>query len=221
MKQINLDTIDEYHKFFFHLVNWREDIVFLGVPILKNPLDLWTIQELINKNSPNVIIETGTAWGGSALFYSTFLQAQKSKGIVISVDIGKPYYIPIEYKQPIADNIFYIIGDSSIQETKQRAVEIIARYVQEPRVMVLLDSNHSYEHVTKELYLWQNLVTLDQYLIVEDTNTKLVLPEDETCNAGQAAQDWEKQTSMFLLDNKCAKEKWGFSFNNYYKKIRD
>lgn len=214
------DVVDAYHKWYYANINWRKDITYLGVPTLKSPMDLWTIQELIVANRPNVIIETGTAWGGSALFYSALFE-QLGRGTVISVDIGVPSYVPENYQRPVRGNIFYIQGDSSKEKTKLKVIDIIAKYVEYPKVMVMLDSCHAYWHVVHELDLFSPLVTTGQYLIVEDTNTDLVLPTNENVDARKAAQQWLSDRGHgFVEDKKCAEEKWGFSFNKYYRRTK-
>lgn len=228
MKLEQQSLIDEFHKNFYHRINWRKDISYLGVPILKNPLDLWSIQEIIWSNKPNVIIETGTAFGGSALFYSHILGELNTDewGIIISVDIGLPSYAPTSYQRPQRGNIFYVNGDSGDPKTKQRVIEIIARYIESPRIMVILDSDHSQVHVARELDLFAPMVSANQHLVVEDTNTSLVLPEyDDGAGAFTACMNWMLSNQSnglinaqhFMVDTTW-RERWGFSFNEYFKR---
>jgi cephalosporin hydroxylase len=105
-------------------------------------------------------METGTAEGGSGLFLATLCEA-KGTGEVISVDIearpGRPHH----------DRLTYITGSS----THQAVIERLTRRASEAEtVLVVLDSDHSYDHVLAELRAYAPLVTPGSYLVVEDTN---------------------------------------------------
>src|SRR3989338_4497676 len=65
-------VIKEFHKFFYESNIWAETYWF-GTKIYKNPFDVWVYQEIISEIKPDVIIETGTARGGSALFFAHLL----------------------------------------------------------------------------------------------------------------------------------------------------
>ena len=60
---------------------------FLGMQIMQNPADMWVIQEIIAEVQPDLVIETGTAYGGSALYYATILMSANPGGRVITIDI--------------------------------------------------------------------------------------------------------------------------------------
>ena len=143
-----------YHDALWQTTHW------MGNPILKCPTDVWSYQEILWETRPDLIIETGTWNGGSALFLATILD-YIGVGRVISVDIDavkkRPNHPRIEYRTA-----------SSIDPT---LVEEIAREAeQEKRVMVILDSDHSAEHVYKEMLVYGPLVTPGCYLVVEDSN---------------------------------------------------
>jgi len=65
-----MQAVDKFHIEFEKKRIWQ-NLSWLGVPVLTNPFDLFIIQELIFKLQPDFIIETGTAHGGSALFYAS------------------------------------------------------------------------------------------------------------------------------------------------------
>lgn len=207
--------VDTFHKLFYESVDWRSSVKFLGVPVLKNPLDLWTLQELIVSRRPNVIVETGTAYGGSALFYS-FLLEQLGWGIVVSVDVSKGTYQGQPVFRPVRGNLFFVHGDSSLEVTRDQVTGLISRYIEAPRVMVLLDSNHTYKHVRRELENLAPLTTPGQYLVVEDTNTQLVLPSyDGGKGARAAVEEYVKGRKGVFEEDEKLRERWGFSFNTW------
>jgi cephalosporin hydroxylase len=130
-----------------------------GVGVAKCPLDLFVYQEILFETRPQLLIETGSCIGGSALFYASIFD-MIGMGKVVTVD--KDAYP----HQPQHPRIDYLVG-SSVDEW-------IASQIQEKaygkRTMVVLDSLHTYEHVSRELGLYGSLVSPGCYLVVEDTN---------------------------------------------------
>ena len=147
--------------YWVHQTNW------LGEPCLQLPQDLIAMQEIIFKTRPDYIIEIGTAWGGSILFYATLQKALGGKGI-IGVDI----YIPDDLKERIAAhgaltrNVFWVEGSSIEQVTLQQVQKITGG---SQKVLILLDSHHTHDHVLDELRLYSPLVGRGSYLICGDT----------------------------------------------------
>lgn len=150
----------------FHVVFYRNrrrtwaSLNWLGVPILKCPFDLFMYQELVSELRPDVIVETGTFQGGSALYFAS-LCVLLGHGRVVSIDTdpaaGRPEHPRIEY----------ITGSSTSPDVVERVRK--ATNLAET-VFVVLDSDHAESHVARELELYSPLVTRGSYLIVEDTN---------------------------------------------------
>ncbi len=137
---------------------WRST-TWLGVRTYKCPLDLWTYQELIHRLRPDLIVETGTADGGSALFMATMCELVGS-GQVVTIDIARASAAPSHRL------LRYIVGPSTAPAT----VELVRDIAGGKRVvMVVLDSDHHRGHVLEEMRLYGPLVTRGSYLIVEDT----------------------------------------------------
>ncbi len=133
---------------------------FLGIQTLKYPTDLWVYQELISETRPDVIVETGTWHGGSALYLATVCEALgHGRVVTIDTDPGEPL--------PEHPRITYLRGSSTDPATVSRVRELAA---DAQAVMVILDSDHSEAHVLSELSIYGDLVTPGGYLIVEDTN---------------------------------------------------
>jgi cephalosporin hydroxylase len=132
---------------------------WLGTPLLKCPLDLWIYQEMIYELKPDVIIETGTHKGGSAMFMAYLLDSI-GKGKIVTIDIA-PLEMP---KHPRVD---YIIGSSTADETISKVKGMIK---EGDKVLIILDSDHRRDHVLEELRKYNALATKGSYIIVEDSN---------------------------------------------------
>lgn len=142
-----------------------EHTTWRAVPVFKYPEDLWTYQEIIMEVWPTVIVECGTAQGGSAVYFQDLLD------ILPQVPSGSGYrrrrVITIDVKDYVAthdERILYITG-SSLDVVDTVKVLIYP----DDKVMVVLDSEHLRDHVYAELNLYAPLVTVGQYLVVEDT----------------------------------------------------
>ncbi len=146
---------------------WLHQTSWLGEPILNLPEDIFMLQEIIWKTKPQYIIETGVAWGGSLLFNSMLLNYIGGKK-VIGIDI----FIPKEIKhnlnkhKKINKNIVLIKG-SSVEKNVIKKVKSIIK--NSKRVLVILDSDHTHNHVLKELEIYSRFVKKNQYLICGDT----------------------------------------------------
>jgi len=138
-----------------------------GTRVVKFPQDLILYAQVIFKRKPDYIIETGTHFGGSALFFGDMLQLIGGKK-VISIDVSHKLNPP---KHPMVE---YILGSSIDPEI----VERIRREVAGSRVMATLDSDHSTKHVLAEMRAYQNIVTVGQYMVVEDCWTRHKKPYD-------------------------------------------
>ena len=183
-------VIDEFHKLYYPVCgrnNW------LGYQVLKCPMDLMAYQQLIYLTRPDVIIETGTYAGGSALFIATVCDAI-DHGYVISIDIQNDRFKDL---LPKHQRITWLSG-SSLDVDVHKDVQHLTRGWQG---MVVLDSNHEADHVYQEMVAYASYVAKGCYMIVEDTNIggRPVVPE---CKAGpyQAVEKFLKGNHDFLWD---------------------
>ena len=140
---------------------------WLGLPIIQFPQDMVAIQELIWKTKPDIIIETGVARGGSLMLSASILHLLNEKGKVIGVDIDiRPHNRSAIESHPLAFRIELVQGSSIDQLT----LDQVKKYIHpDKKVMVILDSNHTHDHVLKELDIYSPLVTKGCYLVVMDT----------------------------------------------------
>lgn len=152
-------VLDEFHRLAYGGQTWRQ-VSFLGVDLLKNPLDLWIYQELIYRIRPDLIIETGTMFGGSAFYLATMCDLV-GNGRVVTIDItDRP-------NRPAHPRLTYLTGSSTSEEI---LTEVKGMVAEAGPVMVILDSDHSCGHVLEELHRYSPFVTPDSYVVVEDTN---------------------------------------------------
>lgn len=137
---------------------------WLGFPILQIPEDMIRMQEVIARVKPDVIVETGVAHGGSVIFYASLCRAL-GHGEVIGIEKGLRCREKVEASY-LANHITLIEGDSIDPEI----VAFVRRRCAGRRVLVILDSDHSREHVAKELEAYQDLVAIDSYIVATDGN---------------------------------------------------
>jgi cephalosporin hydroxylase len=134
------------------------DVRWLGVPVWQPVMDLWTLQETIAEVKPALLIECGTYRGGSSLFFANLFDLMQ-QGRVITVDIEKQHNL----SHP---RVTYLIADCAAPETVAR-IRAEAEMANGP-VFVVLDSDHTAEHVYKEMVAYAPLVTPGSYLHVQD-----------------------------------------------------
>ena len=161
-------------KFLSHSVDARYSFNFkwMGRPIIQYPQDIVAVQELIWDIKPDLIIETGVAHGGSAVFFSSLLELNALSGGPKDAEV---WCIEIDLRahnrEAILAHPMYprlrIFDGSSLDE--KIAQEVSQKASQCERVMVILDSNHTHEHVLGELNLYASLVSVGSYCVVFDT----------------------------------------------------
>jgi cephalosporin hydroxylase len=134
------------------------DVRWLGVPVWQPVMDLWTLQETIADVKPSLLIECGTYRGGSSLFFANLFDLMQH-GRVITVDIEKQHNL-------FHPRITYLIADCAAPETVAR-IRAEAEKTNGP-VFVVLDSDHTADHVYKEMIAYAPLVTPGSYLHVQD-----------------------------------------------------
>ena len=147
---------------------------WLGVPIIQLPADIMATQEVVWKCRPDVVIETGVARGGSVIFMASLL-ALTGKGKVVGVDIDVRAHNRSSIEEHPLGKIVTLIEGSSTDPVTMNLVK--ATIPGGASVMVILDSDHSYEHVLAELRLYGPLVTPGQFLVVADTLLGRLTPE--------------------------------------------
>jgi len=210
-KAVFAKVIRQFNELWWEMgVQTWSSMKYRGVTCLKPPTDLWVYQELIYTLRPNVIIETGTFAGGSALYMRDVIKNigdLDCQVVTIDCDITKLHET---FKVACYDDeIKFIYGESTEQDTVDAVKALVGP---NDRVMVILDSDHSYENVTKELNTYAPMVTKGSCLIVEDTSN--------TASARQANDDWYfDHRKEFKRDIMCEKLMLTFNRDGYYERI--
>jgi cephalosporin hydroxylase len=183
---------------------------WLGTQALKNPLDLWVYQEIIFETKPELVVETGTYRGGSALYLASLCDLV-GRGEVVSIDIE-----PSRDDYPEHPRITYLAGRSS---TDPIVVEEVRERAGERPLLVILDSDHSQAHVEAELAAYAPLVPVGCYVIVEDSNIGRIR-KDLMPGPLEAVEAFLAQSDEFVIDSE--REKFLITFNpsGYLRRVR-
>jgi cephalosporin hydroxylase len=149
------------HEYSYHFT-------WLGRPVIQFPEDLVVLQEIVWRVAPDVIVETGVAHGGSLIFSSSLLElmgGERRRVIGIELEL-RPHNRAALEAHPLFRRIELVDGSSTDPE-----IFALVRDQIEPdeRVLVILDSNHTHDHVLRELELYSTLVAAGSYVVVFDT----------------------------------------------------
>jgi cephalosporin hydroxylase len=215
------DIIDAFHRLSYDErargKSWGA-VSFRGYPVWKTPQDLWLYRDVIMRTRPMTIVETGTANGGSALYFASLLDEIGKGGTILTIDIKK-----IDAAYPVHPRIFYAPEHSSLDgippriKTAEGATMTAPTQLQKP-VMVVLDSAHERDHVRKELDVYAPLVSEGQYMVVEDTNVNgnPVLVEHGP-GPKEALDDWLPQEDWRI--DKELYDRYLFSYHTWLRHI--
>lgn len=158
------------------------NFTWLSRPIIQYPQDIVAMQELIWKIKPDLVVECGIAHGGSLIMSASILamidycealekgqpldpRASKRKVLGVDIDI-RPHNKEAILKHPLSHHIEMIQGSSIAKETIDQVHSFASRF---KKVLVILDSNHTHEHVLAELEAYAPLTSQDSYCVVFDT----------------------------------------------------
>lgn len=183
---------------------------WMGLPIIQYPQDIVAMQELVWMIKPDLIIETGIARGGSAIFYASLLELNAMCGgptdaevVAIDIDIRKPNHDAIT-AHPMAKRLRMIEG-SSIDPDIVKQVKEMAK--SRKNILLCLDSNHTHHHVLEELRAYAPLVTTGSYAVVFDTLIEDLQPDaigDRSWGPGDspmsAVHEYLKEDNRFKID---------------------
>jgi cephalosporin hydroxylase len=137
----------------YETTNW------MGVRTAKCPMDLWIYQEMMSQLKTDLLIETGTLLGGSALFFANMFDMM-GRGKVISVDIEE------HPQRPVHPRIEYLHGSSVSQPVLDQVSNAASSA---SSVLVVLDSDHKAEYKLRELNAYCSFVTPGSYIVAEDS----------------------------------------------------
>jgi cephalosporin hydroxylase len=198
--------IRKFRELYFRSQAWAHTY-WLGVPVAKCPTDLWAYQEILVETRPEVVIETGTYKGGSALFFASVLDLL-GKGMVVTIDLDRQT-VP---KHP---RIHSIIGNSVEEETVRRVEALVG----DLPAMVVLDSDHRQDHVLKELEIYQRFVPVGGYLVVEDTIVGHPILRNYGPGPMEAVEEFLRKREDFIVDSEREKFLLTFHPRGFLKRV--
>lgn len=186
---------------------WNQKHVYtftwFGVPVIQLPEDMIRFQEAVFRLRPDVIVETGIAHGGSLVFSASLCRLM-GKGRVIGIDIDIRAHNRARLEaHPLIDLIAMFEGSSTDPEI---VAAVSAAIRPGERVLVVLDSNHTYDHVMGELQAYAPLVTPDSYIVATDGIMRQVADAPRagenwrSDNPAAAARDFAAQNPEFVLE---------------------
>lgn len=178
---------------------------WLGIPIIQYPQDIIAMQELIWKVKPDLIIETGIAHGGSIIFYASMLELLGGDRKVLGIDIDIREHNRREIENhPMFKRIEMIQGSSIDDKVTEKVKNRAKKY---NKILVVLDSNHTHDHVLKELQVYETLVKEGSYIVVSDTAVENMpdeyskdRPWDSRNNPKTAVWEFLENNKRFEID---------------------
>jgi cephalosporin hydroxylase len=202
-EDLNMTPEGQAYVKWFHENNVWKVMTWHGIRTLKLPSDVWNYQEILFERKIDHVIETGTRHGGSALFFAETLIARGARGPVVSIDIDA-------YSRQIAahERIHFLLGDSAAPEMVEKTFKLLPP--DRGPVFLILDSDHSRNHVLRELRAWVPRLRTGDYLVVEDTivNGHPVRPEHGP-GPLEAIRDYLAEAPGLLTHDRAREAKFG------------
>jgi cephalosporin hydroxylase len=213
-KKQNISLLGGDKKIHSLSVKWIEEVskmkysynfTWLGIPIIQFPQDIIALQEIIWQVKPDLIVETGIAHGGSLIFSASMLELLGGNGHVVGIDIDIREHNRVEIeKHPMFKRITMLEGSSTDPKI---AKKVFALAKGRKKILIVLDSMHTHDHVARELELYSPLVSSGSYLVVFDTIIE-DLPADffpdrpwgKGNNAKTAVWEFLKTNDRFIID---------------------
>lgn len=199
LHQLGLDVMRETAKYkYTYNFNW------MGIPVIQFPQDLMAIQEIIWETRPELVLETGIAHGGSLVFYASMLHLIGGDGRVLGIDVDiRAHNRERIERHPLSYRIDMLQGSSVDPEIVAKASTI----AKGKKTIVILDSNHTHEHVLAELYAYAPFVGKGSWLIVMDTTIEdqpddlwAGKPWNKTNNPKTAVWEFLRANARFVID---------------------
>jgi cephalosporin hydroxylase/glycosyltransferase involved in cell wall biosynthesis len=184
---ISPERLNLFQPIYAHIHGRKHDSSWKGLQLLKFPTDMILYHEVIWETRPDLIIEIGTKFGASAVFFQDMMEMYSLLGQVVTVDI----------KDQVAERdprIQYFIGDS----LDDALITKLYALADGRKTMLVIDGNHNRRHVKWELSKYANIVTPGQYMVVEDC-----FAEKELFGPGEALQWFLPRTDKFEQIDQC------------------
>jgi cephalosporin hydroxylase len=196
-------TLADWLLYHQHHVSFAE-CRWMGVKAYKSPLDAWILQEILFEVKPDVVVEIGSAEGGSTLYIASLMDLI-GKGKVLSIDIDRTRFAAVHSRNVT------LTGDSSSAPIVSQATEVCRGQ----SVLVVHDGDHRKEPVLRDLEAYAPLVSVGSYLIVEDGVIDLFRPGDGIGGFGDgplaASEDFLARHPEFEVD--ASRERYLATYN--------
>ena len=185
---------DDHH----YTYSWE----WLGVPIIRLPDDIVVLQELIWAYRPQRIVETGVARGGSMLLDSSLMTLSGIEPAVLGIDISIfAHTHEALAEHPMSRGVTLLETSSVSDEAVSAARDFLGNA---ERALLVLDSNHTHEHVLAELRVLAPLLPVGSFILVADTIVE-ELPQGHYVN-----RPWDRGNSPLTAANQFLGENPGF-----------
>ena len=202
-------VFDNYHKWYFEAgiqgqTKWR------GITCLKTTSDLWNYQEIIVERNVSLVVEFGTYWGGSTLFFLDLLDSMGGNRKLLGVDSALGNITRLAVDNPKAD----LMECSSVDPKVAVEIQFLRGHYPGP-MFVILDSDHSKDHVLAEMESLRSVMKAGDYLIVEDSNIAGNPVYGEWPDGGPyaaRAEYFERYPEDYMYDTE-REEKFGFTYS--------
>jgi cephalosporin hydroxylase len=207
---------EEYHKWYFNSFVWKKT-TWLGVDCFKSVADMWNYQEILFELKPSLVIEFGSARGGSALFFANIMRQIGEPFKVLSVDV---HHGPLDPAARRDSDILFVESRSTIPAIAEHIQRLKSEFP--GKIFAILDSAHSMDHVLAELKLLRPLLSAGDYLIVEDStlNGHPVLPGWGP-GPYEAIEAYEHEFPDDYTHDVARENKFGWTFAPYGYLIRN
>lgn len=182
-----------------------------GIPIIRHPDDIVLQQEVMWHLKPARVIETGVARGGSLVLSCSLMGITGLTPRVLGLDIQiLPHAIDSLNPWTKDGQVELLEGDSTSEISVARVQQFLAG-VSAP-CLLILDSNHSHDHVVRELNALAPLLPIGSIVIVADTIVEEMpegyypnRPWGRGNNPLTAAREFLTNNSNFELDSRWAR----------------
>jgi cephalosporin hydroxylase len=169
---------------------------WMGIPTRQNPFDVWVTQEILYEVKPDLVVECGTFKGGSSIMWAMILEEINPGGRVITIDIADKR-TPRAKRGIAKHKIEFMLGSS----TDPKIVAEVTRRAKGKRVLVILDSAHTAEHVLGELHAYSGLVDIGSYVVVQDSVINgHPLPGNTGPGPWEAVHEFMQDNAEFAID---------------------
>ena len=155
---------NEYHKWYYNTEVFNK-ITWMGVNTQKSVSDMWNYQEILFELKPSLVIEFGTHYGGSALYFANVMRQIGEPFKVLSVDV---FHGPLEPAARRDSDIMFVESRSTVPAVAEHIRRLRSEFP--GKVFAILDSDHSMNHVLAEMKMLRPLLSAGDYVIVEDSN---------------------------------------------------